>query len=70
MMVVSANVREVVLDAAQVVERVHVVEPAAYSGFLELHRVRGFVLREAESVHGVVAGQFPPKARIVPGTEN
>lgn len=65
MVVTAANVREVVLNTADVIQRVHVVEAAPGSGFLELHWVRGFVLGQPESVHGVVSAQFPPQPWVI-----
>lgn len=61
----AASVSEVVLDSANVEQRVHVVEPAPSSRLLELNGMRGLVLGQPELVHGVVPAEFPPQPRVV-----
>lgn len=57
--------RKVVLDSADVKQRIHVVEPAPSSRLLELNGVRGLVLGQPEPVHGVVSAKFPPQPWVI-----
>lgn len=57
----SANVGEIVCDTADVIQRIHVIQPAVNSSFLELNWMGSFVLGHPESVERVFAAEFPPQ---------
>ena len=57
---------KVVFDAADVKQRIHVVESAPELSLLKFHGVGGLVLGQSPLVHRVEPAQLPPQPWVVP----